>query len=117
MKAIDDGHTYELAAGNRLSFVQKEGGEIVVDGTTYEEVLTVLIHRLTEAYSRLPCQESIRAVYFLREALAALCERTAKRLRAGLDGTERPHSAEVSSKDDFLSACVLEVDQIDLAPN
>jgi hypothetical protein len=116
MKAIDDGHTYELAAGNRLSFVRKDGG-IVVEGTTYEEVLTVLIHRLTEAYSRLPCEESIRAVHFLREALAALEDRTAKRVRAGLEGTERPHSAKVSSQHDFLSACVLEVDQIDLAPN
>lgn len=50
----------------------------LLDGTTNEELLTVLIDRVTGAFQNLPWQESIRALYLLREALASFQMRTAK---------------------------------------
>lgn len=91
MKVVDPGRTYELSAGNRLRFVQKEGGRVTRNGTTNEEVLEVLIHRVTEAYQTLPCRETIRALHFLGEALAAFQARTAVRVRANVEGTRQPH--------------------------
>lgn len=91
MKVIDPGRVYELTAGNGLRFLQKEDGRIVREGTTIEEVLEVLIDRVTEAYQTLPCQETIRALYLMREALAALQARTERRIHAKVEGTRRPH--------------------------
>jgi hypothetical protein len=91
MNAIDRGCSYRLAAGNRLVFVRKTGDLMVQDGTTNEEVLEVLIHRATEAYATLPCLETIRALYLLREALAAFRTRSARRVSAGIEGSLLPH--------------------------
>ena len=85
------GHRYELRDGNSLTFLQKEGGKVIRDSTTNEELLTVLIDRVTGAFQNLPCQESIRALYLLREALAAFQMRTARRVDAKVDGTYQPH--------------------------
>jgi len=93
MKAVDPGRIYRLSAGNRLRFVQKEGGRILRNGTTNEEVIEVLIDRATEAYQRLPCRETIRALYCLREALAAFELRTARRASAHVEGTLQSHDA------------------------
>jgi len=102
MKVIDPGRRYELAAGNDLVFLQKEGREIVRDGTTNEEVLEVLIDRVTEAYQTLPCRESIRALYLLREALAEFQMRSLRRASAGVEGTHHPHTAVVDAVDVLL---------------
>jgi hypothetical protein len=91
MKVVDTGRAYELSAGNRLRFLQKEDGKITRNGTTNEEVLEVLIHRVTEAYQTLPCRETIRALHFLGEALTAFQTRTAIRVRANVEGTRQPH--------------------------
>jgi len=118
MKVVDPGRAYELAAGNGLVFLQREGGKLVRNGTTNEEVLEVLIDRVTEAYQTVPCQETIRALYLLREALAEFHARTARRLGARVEGTHQPHdhvsaSAELSR----YRALSLGFDEIDLAPN
>lgn len=91
MRVVNPGRVYELAAGNGLNFLLKEDGQVVRDGTTIEEVLEVLIDRVTEAYQALPCQETIRALYLMREALAALETRTARRILANVEGTRLPH--------------------------
>lgn len=91
MQVIDPARKYRLAAGNGLVFLQKGAGQVVRDGTTNEEVLEVLIDRVTEAYQRLPCRESIRALYLLREALAAFQARSARRVETNVEGTLRPH--------------------------
>jgi hypothetical protein len=91
MKILDRGRRYELSAGNHLAFLQKGGDNVVRDGTTNEEVLEVLIDRTTEAFQTLPCEESIRALYLLQEALAAFRSRTARRVAAGVEGTQQPH--------------------------
>ena len=49
MKVVEPGHRYELAAGTDLVFLQKEGGKVIRDGTTNEELVEVLIDRVTEA--------------------------------------------------------------------
>lgn len=91
MRIVDPGHSYELNTGNVLVFLQKAGGEIVRDGTTNEELLEVLIDRVAEAYQRLPCAESIRALHLLEEALAAFKMRTARRVDANVEGTYQRH--------------------------
>jgi tryptophan 2,3-dioxygenase len=91
MKILDPGHRYELTAGDTLHFLQKEGTKVVRDGTTNEELLQVLIHRVTEAYQQLPCKESIRALHDLRHALVTFRLRTARRVAAKVEGTHQPH--------------------------
>ena len=89
MKVIDPGRDYELSAGNGLAFLRKEGDLLVRDGTTNEEVLEVLIHRLTEGYQAVPCGETIRALYLLHATLAILQVRTARRVNAQVEGTQQ----------------------------
>lgn len=100
MKVVDPGRNYMLAAGNGLVFLQKEDGQVIRDGTTNEEVLEVLIDRVTEAYQALPCQESVRALYLLREALATFRARSMRRAHAEVEGTRRPHQAAVAEPAD-----------------
>ena len=118
MKILDRGRRYELSAGNHLAFVQKGGDSVIRDGTTNEEVLEVLIDRTTEAYQTLPCEESIRALHMLQEALAAFRSRTARRIAAGVEGTQQPHEYHFDSSDAVSGramAPVIEV--IDYGPN
>src|SRR5258708_7358898 len=118
MKVVDPGCIYELSAGNGLVFLQREHGHLVRHGTTNEEVLEVLIDRVTEAYQTLPCQETIRALYLLREALAEFRARTARRLSASVEGTHHPHDSVPASADMARTRTVsLDFDEIDLAPN
>jgi hypothetical protein len=118
MKVVDPGRVYELSAGNGLVFLQKEGDKLVRNGTTNEEVLEVLIDRVTEAYQTVPCQETIRALYLLREALAEFRARTARRLGARVEGTYQPHDhAPEPGHVSRFRALSLGLDEIDLAPN
>jgi hypothetical protein len=115
VKIVDPGRAYELAAGIHLHFLQKHRGEIIRDGTTVEEVLEVLIDRVTDGYQRLPCAETIRAVHCLREALRALHERTAQRVDAEVEGTYEPHGARSVRAGDVVAR--VPFDLVDLAPN
>lgn len=118
MRVVDPGRIYELSAGNDLVFLRKEDGRIVRDGTTNEEVLEVLIDRVTTAYQMLPCQESIRALYLLREALATLQTRSARRASANVEGTLKPHDPVLEMADALLGRPVSRAfDAMDQAPN
>jgi hypothetical protein len=118
MKVVDPGRSYELAAGNGLVFLRKQEGRIVRDGTTNEEVLEVLIDRVTEAYQTLPCQESIRALYLLREALEAFRTRAARRMHANVEGTLQPHDPVAEAPDILQGKSVArEFDALDQSPN
>lgn len=98
MKTIRDGHRYELEnhqnkeqPGQIIQFIEKEPdgtGQFVVvkDGTTNEEVLKVLIDRMTFLYNKLPSIETHRAINCCREALMKLDERTQKRVSRGVEG-------------------------------
>jgi hypothetical protein len=118
VKIVDPGSIYELSAGNGLVFLRKDGGTTVRDGTTIEEVLEVLIDRVTEGYQRLPCQESIRALYLLREALATFQARSHRRMDANVEGTLRPHDP-VTEPADVLRYGTMgrAVEVLDQAPN
>jgi len=91
MKILDRGRRYELTAGNSLAFLQKQRASVIREGTTNEEVLEVLIDRVTEGFQTLPCEESNRALYLLQESLAALRARAARRVASGVEGTLQPH--------------------------
>ena len=90
MKVVEPGRSYELAGGNGLVFREMDDGCIVRDGTTNEEVLGLLVQRATEDYLALPCAENIRALYFLREALAVLRTRSALPASAIAEGRSQP---------------------------
>ena len=118
MKIVDPGRSYELAGRNRLVFLQKDGDKIVREGTTNEELLTVLIDRVTGAFQNLPCEESIRALYLLREALAAFQMRAARRADAKVEGTFQPHDhISASANASFRRTLPIWVDEIDYGPN
>jgi hypothetical protein len=94
MNVIDPGRSYELSAGIMLHFVRKEGGRNTSNGTTNEELLEMLIHRVTDAYQRVPCRETVHALYLLNEALMAFRLRTRRRISANVEGTNRSHDSE-----------------------
>jgi hypothetical protein len=98
MNVIDPGRSYELDAGDVLHFLQMDGSTVLRDGTTNEEVLEVLIHRVTEAYQAVPCQETVRALHLLYEALMAFRLRSERRASANVEGTRRPHDSEGASE-------------------
>jgi hypothetical protein len=99
MKVLDPGRRYELSAGNTLQFLQKAREAVLRDGTTNEEVLEVLIDRVTEAYQSVPCEESIRALHLLQEALTVFRMRTQRRQRSNVEGTDMPHDHGLEAAD------------------
>ena len=117
MKVVDPGRVYELSAGNGLVFLQKDEGKLVRQGTTNEEVLEVLIDRVTDAYQVLPCQETIRALFLLREALATFHARTDRRVDAKVEGTHRPHDGATVPNHEYAHGVPYGFEEIELAPN
>lgn len=98
MKVIVPGHEYELLnhkgdrVGGRLQFVEKkkDGAELklVKDGTTTEEVISVLIDRLEFLNKVVPCTENEAALVSLRGALKALEQRSEDREKRGVEGSD-----------------------------
>ena len=98
MNCIDDHHNYELnsfEAGEpqKLAFINKKvkdpaTGELITvhNGTTNEEVIKMLIHRLGEMGKKFPCRENSLAITKLEEALMWLEKRTADRKARGVEG-------------------------------
>ena len=91
MKVKDAGYSYELAnfdakdqKGQTLKFFKQESAEGIIemhgahDGTTNEEVISVLIHRIETLQKKLPCKENACAITHLEEALLWLNERARK---------------------------------------
>lgn len=105
------GYVYELAnhggAGQQtLAFVQRrpEASPVllnaqkenlqkpapmatVIEGTTNEEVLAALLHRLIHLNQLLPCTENFLAAHHIELALTTLNNRTQDRLKRGVEGT------------------------------
>lgn len=100
MKVKVPGHLYELpnfdnadAEGQTLQFIHKEpvpgsSGQLVtvMDGTTNEAVLEVLIDRLNFLQAKFPCRENAIAITKLDEALLWLNKRTADRVKRSVEG-------------------------------
>ena len=100
MKIIVPGHQYELSnfeakdePGQILQFIHKEvlnegSSEFVTiqDGTTNEEILEVLINRLTHLQFKCSCRENAIAITKLEEALMWLNKRTQDRIERNVEG-------------------------------
>ena len=100
MKVKVEGHAYELqnfenkdVEGQIIQFIHKEpivegSSELrtVNDGTTNEEVLEVLIDRLSYLQSKFPCRENAIVITKLEESLMWLNKRTADRIKRNVEG-------------------------------
>lgn len=79
MKAIESHYSYELESvqGDQqlIYFVHEDENGQLVDGTTNEEVLRMLIHRLTQQNCIESCNENLMAIEMLEEALKWLKRR------------------------------------------
>lgn len=97
MKVNDAGHSYYLNGHQVLRFLKKTRNTVtnelqtVYDGTTNEEVIEVLIDRITFLNNALPCQENATALYHLNQALEVLNLRTKKRVTQKVEGTDSNH--------------------------
>jgi len=115
MKILTDGHKYELANfenkesnGQILQFIHKVPAKQLVkegaiedspdfnattlvtvsDGTTNEELLEVLIDRLSYLQSKFPCKENAYCITHLEEGLMWLEKRTKDRLKRNVEGKQ-----------------------------
>lgn len=99
MKVEVEGHRYELAnfddpnsKGQILQFIHKENIDgttdlkLVSDGTTNEEVLEVLINRITFLQAKFPCKENACCITHLQEGLMWLEKRTRDRIKRQVEG-------------------------------
>lgn len=102
MKTITPGHRYELSnfenteSTQVIQFIEKTPSETdptklqtVNDGTTNEEVLSVLIDRLTFLNQSLPSRETAIVITKLEESLMWLEKRTKDRLKRSVEGTHK----------------------------
>lgn len=100
MKILVPGHLYELASlegtnPQTIQFIHKErlnpedplSLTTINDGTTNEEVIAVLVNRLTELSKRLPSRETSMQITKLEEALMWGEKRTRDRQARGVEGT------------------------------
>lgn len=102
MKTLSPGHKYELEnfeekdqPGQILQFIEKvpraeKSTELVTvyNGTTNEEVLKVLIDRLSNLQAKFPCRENAIVITKLEECLMWLEKRTANRVARGVEGKQ-----------------------------
>lgn len=98
MKIIDPGHVYEVQnlgeeSTQTITFIKKEpvaeGStelKTVVDGTTNEEILAVLIDRLNILNAKFASEETVQAIASIQEALDLLNKRTEDRKARGVEG-------------------------------
>lgn len=109
MQVLKTGHIYSLEnfepepeffSGNHqvLQFIEKEPvpdglpGELrtVANGTTNEEVLSVLIDRMKYLNDKFSCRENSIVITKLEESLMWLQKRTQDRLMRGVEGRQLP---------------------------
>jgi len=100
MKVNVEGHAYELSnfengdsEGQKLQFIHKEPIEegstelkTAANGTTNEEVLSVLINRMQYLQSKFPCRENAIVITKLEESLMWLNKRTQDRVNRNVEG-------------------------------
>lgn len=100
MQVIEQGHTYHvdnLEGGvQEISFISKAPTSdtdptlvTVQNGTTTEEVLSVLIDRMKFLNGRVPCEANEKIITSLESALTLLEQRTAERIERGVEGTQQ----------------------------
>ena len=103
MKVLTEGHKYiahnfeDKEKGQTIQFIEKipkhEGSNEFLtlnDGTTNEEILEILIDRVSVLNKKFPCRENSLAVTNMEQALMWLEKRTRDRLKRKVEGK---HSA------------------------
>lgn len=65
MKTIEPGKKYELSNGESITFLSKGVNGEKMDGTTNEEVLSVLVDRISALQKRQYCHENSMAIQHL----------------------------------------------------
>lgn len=101
MNVLIPGHRYELSNFENkdkvqaIQFIQKEPKQegstelvTIYDGTTNEELLEVLIDRISFLNSKFPCRENAIAITKLDEALLWLNKRTNDRIKRNVEGKQ-----------------------------
>lgn len=101
MEVITEGHRYVAAnfenntEGQLIQFIQKEPIEpgstelkTISDGTTNEELLAVLIDRISYLQGKFPCRENAIVITKLEESLMWLNKRTADRQKRNVEGKQ-----------------------------
>ena len=99
MNIIIEGHRYSLSAfepggqTQEIHFIQKvpthpgsSDLETLVNGTTNEEVLAMLIDRMHYLQAKFPCRENAIVITKLEESLMWLNKRTEDRKKRGVEG-------------------------------
>lgn len=89
---LDPAHVYEVTGGQKIQFIKRKGGELVTDGTTNEELLSVLLNRTKELNNQFPCKENEQAIIKMEEALMWFNERTSKRVSQGVETLDVAHA-------------------------
>ena len=99
MRVITQGHRYSLKNTESethqvIQFIEKkpiEGTtelEVINDGTTNEEVLSMLIDRMNHLQQSFPCRENAIVITKLQESLMWMEERTKDREARGVEGKQ-----------------------------
>lgn len=86
---LDQAHVYSVKVGTEFVTVGFQKGpvpEVGVNGLTMECLLTIMINRTIVLDNMFPCDENKLAIMRMREALAQLELRTAKRNARGVEG-------------------------------
>lgn len=102
MKVLTEGHEYfvenfeKKETGQVIQFIHKQPVhptstilETVNDGTTNEELLSVLIDRMNYLNSKFPCRENSIVITHLETALLWLEKRTNDRKKRNVEGTNQ----------------------------
>lgn len=105
MKVLKEGHLYELdmfedinmdLSNQKIQFIEKEpitlGSTQLVtinNGTTNEEVLSMLIDRMNYLQGKFPCRENAIVITKLEESLMWLNKRTSDRQKRNVEGTNQ----------------------------
>ena len=105
MKVLKEGHLYELdmfedinmdLSNQKIQFIEKEpitlGSTQLVtinNGTTNEEVLSMLIDRMNYLQGKFPCRENAIVITKLEESLMWLNKRTSDRQKRNVEGTNK----------------------------
>jgi len=103
IEVLKTGHTYKVGhfvnpeESSTIQFVDKEPNpenptqlDLVSDGVTNEDLITVLIWRLNYLQSKFGCREKAMAITKLDEALLWLEKRTRDRVARGVEGQQKP---------------------------
>lgn len=89
---IVDGHNYEIIYGfNQKLDINFQNGAVRengVNGVTNEALLAILIDRTSTLNDKFPCDENVRAINDMKNALANLEVRSARRIVRGVEGLD-----------------------------